>query len=254
MKKNTKRTAAAAAALLLAASVTAGSLFENPADLLSDDGGSAVVYQLSDGGDDDGAGAGGEENDGENRRRPGPREVLRRRILRLPLVVRLLVVLPLWGVGSAVLAAAGAAWALLSPFAGRVGGFALLLALLTLSFAAAAKAVFPDLPLKKIFSRRGLAALALGAAALAALDAVLGAAWAEYAGVKNAVLSVGFFLALSAALVPFALREQRRRAEALEKARSEAERAEAERKAREPLVFTDAAGSFAVRVDPARLK
>ncbi|MBQ9647978.1 MAG: hypothetical protein IJV43_06420, partial [Oscillospiraceae bacterium] len=156
---------------------------------------------------------------------------------------RLLVVLPLWALGTVILAAAGAAWTLLSPAMGKIAGFALMLALLLGAFVLAAKAAFPDLPVKKLPSRRSLVALLLGAAALSAADAVLGAAWADYEQAKNIALSVGFFLALSCAAVPFALREQKRR---LEKAASEAERA---KEAAKPstLVFTDGSGTFTVR-------
>lgn len=249
MKKRSKRTTAAAMALLTAAGLTTGSLFDSPADLLSDGGtDSALVLRLDNGADDGGDDAGpGEDESGESRRRSGPRAVLRERVLRLPLVLRLTVVLPLWALGSVLLTALSGLWTLVSPLLGRVGGWALLLLALAACFAGAAKAVFPDLPLKKIFSRRSLVALLLGASALTALDAVLAAAWADYAPVKNAVLSAGFFLALCAALVPFALREQRRRLAAAAEA---AERERAER-AREPLVFTDGVSTYTVRVPKA---
>lgn len=244
MKAKTKQAALTAAlALLTAASVTAGSLFDSPAALLSDDGGASASYSVgvgSGGADDDDAGAQEDDAD-EARRRGGLRAMLRRRILALPLAVRLLAVLPLWGVGTAILAAATAAWPLLQPVVGKIAGFALLLALLLGCFALAAKAAFPDLPLKKLLNRRSLMALALSAAGLALLDAVLGAAWGEYARWKNAVLSAAFFLALCAAAVPFALREQKRRlAEAA-----------APKPAPEPpktLTFTDAAGTFSVTI------
>ena len=243
MKKSAKRAAATTAvALLTAASVVTGSLFDTPAALLPDDGSPAIVYTMTaepDGAGDDDAGV-NEDESAETRKRGGIRAILRARILRLPLLVRLLVLLPLWALGTAILAAAGAAWPLLSPTLGKAAGFALLLALLAGSFALAAKAAFPDLPVKKLFSRRSLTALLLGATGLSVADAVLGAAWADYEQAKTIALSVGFFLALSCVAVPFALREQKRRLAA---------RAEPEPPAEpETLVFTDAAGTFTVRV------
>ena len=232
-----KKTAAVSAvALLTAASVMTGSLFDSPSALLPEDGGSAVVYNMTtglDGADDDDAGVNEDESE-ETRRRGGIRAVLRARILRLPLWVRLVVLLPLWALGSAILAAAGAAWGLLSPVMGRVAGFALLLALLVGAFVLAAKAVFPDLPVKKLLSRRSLVALLLGAAALSVADAVLGATWADYEQAKDVVLSVGFFAALSCAAVPFALREQKRRLAARPERPKQPDK----------LVFTDASGSL----------
>ena len=235
-----KKTAAVSAvALLTAASVTTGSLFSTPAALLANDG-AASAYTVSvdlDGADDD-AGAEQDEND-ETKKRGGVRASLRARILRLPLFVRLLVVLPLWALGSVLLAAAGAAWPLLAPVLGKVAAWALMLALLVGAFLLAAKAAFPDLPVKKLLNRRSLVALVLGASALAAADAVFVAVWAEYEQVKSIVLSVGFFAALSCAAVPFALREQKRRLRA--------PKAEPPKRP-DKLVFTDGAQTYTVRV------
>ncbi len=248
MKKSAKKAAVTSAlALLTAASVVTGSLFDSPAALLPDDGAPAVVYNMTtglDGADDDDAGAQEDESE-ETRRRGGIRAMLRMRILRMPLIVRMLVVLPLWALGSVILAAAGAAWTLLSPVLGKLAGFALLLALLAGSFALAAKAVFPDLPLKKLFSRRSLVALLLGAAGLTTADAVLPAVWAGYAQVRSIVFSAGFFAALCCVCVPFLLREQKRRLAAADKEAKQ--RAEAPKRP-EKLTFTDAGGTFTVQV------
>lgn len=244
MKKTAKKAAVTTAvALLTAASVVTGSLFETPAALLPDDGAPSIVYNMNtglDGADDDDAGLEADESE-ETRRRGGIRAVLRARILRLPLIVRLLVILPMWALGSAILAACGAAWTLLQPVLGKIAGFALMLALLVGTFLLAAKAVFPDLPVKKLLSRRNLVALLLGAAGLGVVDAALPAVWDGYEQVKDIVLSAGFFIALSCAAVPFALREQKRR---LSDAKAEAEK----RKAPEKLVFTDAGGTFTVAI------
>ena len=242
MNNKAKKTAAVTAiALLTAASVVTGSLFETPAALLPDDGAPAVVYNMTtglDGADDDDAGLDEDESE-ETRRRGGVRAVLRQRILQLPLFVRLFVILPMWALGSALLAAGGAAWTLLQPVLGKIAGFAVMLALLAGTFLLAAKAVFPDLPLKKLLSRRNLVALVLGAAGLTAADAVLDVAWMEYAQWKNVVLSAGLFLALSCAAVPFFLREQKRRLQ-----QNAAQKAEKPDK----LVFTDAGGTFSVTI------
>lgn len=243
MKKSAKRAAATTAvALLTAASVVTGSLFDTPAALLPDDGSPAIVYNMTagvDGADDDDAGVSEDESE-ETRRRGGIRAILRARILRLPLLARLLVILPIWALGTVILAAASAVWPLLSPVLGKVAGFALMLSLLIGSFVLAVKAVFPDLPIRKLLSRRSLVALLLGAAGLSVADAVLGAAWADYEQAKNIVLSVGFLIALSCAAVPFALREQKRRLTARTKPEQPAEP--------ETLVFTDAGGTFTVRI------
>ncbi len=250
MTKQVKKTAITGAiALLTAASVVTGSLFDSPAALLPEDGAPNVVYNMTtgfDGAEDDDAGAQEDESEEKNRR-GGVRAALRARILRLPLVVRLLVVLPLWALGSVLLAAAGAAWALLQPVLGQIAGFAVMLALLLGAFAVAMKAVFPDLPLRKLFSRRSLVALLLGASALTVADAALPAVWAEYAQAKNIVLSAGFFVALCCAAVPFALREQKRRLRGGARKKSAAQTEDKP----ETLTFTDAGGAFTVHVPTA---
>ncbi|MCR5825673.1 MAG: hypothetical protein K6G54_03820, partial [Oscillospiraceae bacterium] len=159
-------------------------------------------------------------------------------VLRLQLAVRLLVVLPLWALGTVLLAAAGAAGALLSPLLSRIALCALLLALLAGAFVTAAKTVFPDLPLKKVLRRRNLAALLLGASALTVVDAVLPLLWEEYGQVRGVVLSVGFFAALSCVTLSFALREQRRRLSA----------PPAPAKQPDSLLFTDGLETYRVRL------
>ena len=238
-------------ALLTAASVVTGSLFDSPAALLPDDGSApSIVYQVNnglDGAEDDDASASEDESE-ETRRRGGIRSMLRRRILALPLAVRLLVILPMWALGSAIIAAAGAAWGLISPALGHIAGFALLLALLAGCFVLAAKAMFPDLPVKKLLNRRSLVALLLGAAALALADAVLPAVWAGYEQVKSIVMAGGFFAALSCAAVPFALREQKRRLKSAGEAQAAAKEEAAVPKPPETLTFTDAGGTFTVTI------
>ncbi|MBQ9459612.1 MAG: hypothetical protein IJU66_06725 [Oscillospiraceae bacterium] len=241
MKKAKKAALTTVIALLTAASVVTGSLFESSAALLPDDASPSIVYNMTnglDGADDDDAGP-QEDESSETRRRGGVRAVLRARILKLPLFVRLFVILPLWAFGSVLLASLGAVWGMAQPVLGKIAGFALLLALLALCFLLCAKAVFPDLPVKKLLNRKSFVALLLGASGLSVLDAVLGAAWGEYEQMKTVILSAGFFAALCAAAVPFALREQKRRFRAVR---------EREEKKPKTLTFTDAGGTFQVTV------
>lgn len=235
--KEKKTAALAAVSLLTAASVTAGSLFPTPGALLSDDSPSTCMAVFPAGTDDDGGGT--EEDDGFELKRRGIRQALRARILRLPLAARLTVILPLWALGSVILAVAGAIWPLLSPMLGRFAGCALSLALLAGAFLAAAKTVFPGLPVKRIFNRCSLTALLLSAAALSLADAVFTAVWEDYGQAKNIVLSAGFFTALSCVTAAFVLRARKRRPDA-----------PAPKQAPQPecLIFTDGAATYTVRV------
>ena len=236
-------------ALLTAASVTVGGLFNDPAALLQEDElKPGVVYVMDNSADDDDGGA--QQEDETEKRRGGVRAALRRRILALPLIVRMVVVLPLWAVGWALTAAMAALWtSALSPLAAKLFGALLMFGMLALVFALAVKAIFPDLPLRKIFSRRSLVALAIGALALFAADLVLPILWTEYERAKALVTAAGMLIVLTPTVTAFSLREQKRRREQLKKAAEEERRAQEEaKKLPDVLEFTDAGGSFTVRV------
>lgn len=100
------------------------------------------------------------------------REQIRVRIQKLPLPVRALIVLPLWGIGEIVNVLVTALIA--SP----VGRFLMLLLLeigLILGlFALIWKLLFPDIPLRKVFSKKNIPWLIAGAALLAVADFLLG--------------------------------------------------------------------------------
>ncbi len=242
-----RRAAASAAALLTAASLTVGGLFRSPGDLLRRDadvpGPAYTDTLLTD--DDDGDDGDTDELDTEEklRRRGGARALLRERLLRLPVAVRLLVLLPLWCCGSGLMALGGAVWSGASPWLQGLLGFVLSAALLAGGFLLAARAVFPDLPLKKILKgRRTLPLLLLAALALTAADRILAAAWPEYGGVRQAIMACGYLLLLGSAVVGFTLREQRRRA--LLPAPAPAPLPEPA--APEKLYFTDPGGDFSI--------
>ena len=201
-----KLTLAATVALLTAASVTVGGMFDSPAAILDDEAKPLVAY-VSDGAEDDGDAEAGEENSEKTRRRASVSA--REAILRLPLAVRLLVVLPLWALGTTVTALLGTLAA--SPIGQAALNMLLIFAVFAALFTLAAKAVFPDLPLKKILNRRSLTGLLFGALTLGALDAVLPLVWEPYEEARRAVLAVGTLALLGAAMLHFSLREQRRR-------------------------------------------
>ncbi len=214
-KKEKKVLISSTVALLTATSVMVGALFDAPDPLLAQQDPSPKVVCLDGDGLDDGADedAGQEEDDTEkSRRRVGLRAAMRERILQLPLFVRLLVVLPLWLIGWTLCALAGTLWAaVLSPILGHVVGALLLFAALFCVFCLSAKAVFPDLPLKKIVNRRSILTLLLGALTLGIADAALPLVWDGYDRIARVVQAVGSLLLTGGAVTAFSLREQRRR-------------------------------------------
>lgn len=215
-----KKAAAAAVAVTASASLLIGGLFSSPAALVEEEEllPGPVYSDDADPGPGEDAeeeleAAEEEEEEEEEEQAPaGARARLRQKILQLPLLIRLLVILPLWAVGWLLLTGLSALWGLvLSPVLGKAVAWLLLLAALVGAFVLAAKTVFPDLPVKKILNRRSLLGLVIGAVLLGAADCVLPLVWDGYGRVEAIVRLVGIGLVFGTVTVSFALREQRRR-------------------------------------------
>ena len=206
-KKTEKRIKAGAAATVAAAAVLMGSVFDTPDELSGDgcaDSPAAITDVLLEdaaSGDDGGA---ADMEDEDSRRRRGA-AAIRRWFLALPAPVRSLVGLPLWGAGRGILALFSTLGAALAPAAGKVLGFLLTCALVIAAFALTAKAVCPDMPLKKILSRKNLTALLAGMAALGLADAVVPLFWDGWDKVANLFSALGT-LCLLAGVTAFFVR------------------------------------------------
>ena len=245
-KKKHRRAAATAVAAVTSAGVVMGGMFADPDDLLNgnDDGGSSITVtdtytpDAADGGDDVDDAAAGDEED-ESRRR-GIRNRARQWIWRLPYGVRAVIGVPLWALGWLIITGCTALWTgVLSPVFGTVLGWVLTAAVLLGAFAPIGKALFPDLPLKKIVNKRNFLALIIGAAVLAVADNVFPLFWDGYAKIAGAVRAVGSAGLLGGVTAVFAKRERRRRKRQAEKAALAEEKekpetmAQARRRARE---------------------
>lgn len=246
-EKEKKAAVTSAVAVAAAASLIAGSLMDSPRELLEGEGASPepIVRDLAewdDGVDDEDLDE-EESQDEEDRKRGGLRSLMRARILRLPLAVRLLFVLPAWAVGSLLLTGGSALFSALAPAAGQVLGAILMAAVLFGAFLLAAKAVFPDLPLKKILNRRTVPALCIAGVLLAALDALLPLVWADYAGWRNALRAIALLAVLTALVIAFARREGKRR-RALAAGKAEAKRRREEGR----FIATDEAGTYEIPI------
>ena len=233
-------------AALTALGLTVGSLFDSPSDLLQDDPATVLVSVQPDAAPDGGDGGDGDAetlDESERKRRGGVKATLREQILSVPLALRLLVVLPLWLLGSGVSIFATALWTAASPFLEQLLGSLLLLAALFGAFLLAAKAIFPDLPLKKLLRPRTVAWLLLGGLTLSVTDQALLALVEGYARTRAWVVGGGFLVLLAVGVVGFSLREQKRRMLAVT--------APTEDVPEEPnvVVFDAPGGSFAIRRD-----
>ena len=197
-KQDKKKLAAAGTAVVTAGALVVSGLFAEPAELLENDAPEGIVetelMELED-----------EEAPGERR---GLRQRLRGRILALPMALRLTVLLPLWALG----------WGLgqLLPILIKPLGLG---AAALGAAAAAAKVLHPELPLRKILSRRSFGIALLITGLLYAANALLPLVWEEYerfSMLLSAVLTLGGGTAL---LWPHARREEPPREETMAEAR-----------------------------------
>ena len=231
-KKRHRQAAATAVAAVTSAGVVMGGMFASPDDLLNGGGGDDGAISVTDTYSPD-AGASGDDLDDdadvgdseEDTRRRGVCARFRQWVWRLPYGVRALVGVPLWALGWLIITGATALWSgVLSPAFGTILGWIVTAAVLLGALALTGKALFPDLPLKKIVNKRNFLALLLGTLVLAVADNVVPLFWDGYAKIALAVRAVGSAGLLGGVTAVFAKRERRRRKRLAEKAaRKEAE-------------------------------
>lgn len=216
-----RRAATTAVAAVTSAGVVMGGLFSSPDDLMNGGDGDDAPVPLTDTVAPDAGGAGGDDLDDdaedgdaedETRRRGGLRARARQWIRQWPAGVRALVGVPLWALGWLVITLATAAWnGVLSPLFSTVLGWVLTAAALLGAFALTGKAMFPDLPLKKILTKQNFLALLIGTAALGIANAVIPLFWDGYGKIAELVRAVGSAALLGTVTALFARRENRRR-------------------------------------------
>ena len=247
-KKKNGRAAATAVAAVTAAGVLIGGAFSSPDELL-DDGPDAIVQTLAMGApaESDG-GPGGDGGEEEDERGRGLSGTVHRLVRAAPLGVRVCVGLPLWALGTLMIALASSLWsAVLSPLAATVLGWLGVALLAALIFALAAKTLFPELPLKKILNRRSLLTILLLSLAFGVLDALLPFFWEDYKALSQVLKLAGSLICTGVPVAFFARRHLRRLAEAAAAAEpEEPDMAEREREARR--LVTELADSVCPRL------
>ena len=215
------KAAASAVAAVTAAGVLVGGSFADPDDILSD-GPDAIVQSLdTDSQIDEDGGAGPGEGEEEEESRRGLKGGVRRVVRAAPVELRALVAVPLWAVGTVVIALFSGLWTtVLSPVAATALawlGFALMAILI---FALAAKTVFPNMPLKKILNKRSILTIVALCFACGVLDSVLPFFWEDYLKLSKLLKIVGSLLCTGVP-VAFFVRRHKRKAAALEEVEAE---------------------------------
>ncbi len=152
-KKDKTAVTASALAAIAAAGLTLGTLFSSPSDLLNKEFFLTPPFEITDTvlNDDSSDGPDVSPEEEQEKKQRGVRASLRRLFLKLPIGVRAFAGVPIWGIGRILLA-------LLVPLIQNILAPAWMtilkyLCIAGLIFAAmifSVKAVFPDVPLKKI--------------------------------------------------------------------------------------------------------
>ena len=178
-----------ASALLVALSLLTSAAFNAPADILDEHPDTHVSnppivmdideYVNTDVDDDDDA-------DEQKSSKLGVMARFRQAVLSLPSPVRLLIITPLWLIGTGLMTLITSVWNTLfaSPLGAFIASFAIGFAVLTGLFAVTAKTLFPDVPLRDILTKRNVLILAVGAVILSGLDAAMPLFWEKYPAVS----------------------------------------------------------------------
>ena len=185
-KKKAKRVAVAAG---LAAAVLVGSLFSGPEDITGSNAEeifnpTPVVMDVN---AFDAADVQDEEPAPEEAKKTGIKARLRAAILSMPKWARVTVMVPLWGLGYALLLLGSFLKVALTPFAGVILSALLGIAAMVGLFGVTAKLLFPDMPWSKIFSKTNLIVLFVTGALLAVADVIVPHYYKGYPYVAAAV-------------------------------------------------------------------
>ena len=191
-KKLKKRIAAGTATAVTAASLLTNSVVADPADLLKDPPAdtpeNSHVYVMEDM-------AGRSYILETDQYEPYTwKEKLCIRMQKLPLPVRSLVLLPLWGIGEVLSTLFTSIWS--SPIGHAILHFLLEIGILIGLFVLVFKLLFPNVPLKTLFSKKNLPWILLGAAVITAADVILGFVWDQWKIWRIVLMALCAFLVL----------------------------------------------------------
>ena len=196
-KKGASGVAASAVATVTAAGVLVGGAYSSPEELMND-GPAPVVDTLinSDApADDGGLGPSDFEEEmagAEDEEKRGVHAAVRKRMRKAPMRVRAMVGVPLWILGTIAIMALSTLWTgVLSPAAMLLLSWVGIALLAVLIYTLAVKAVFPDMPLKKILNKRSIVGIGILCLIFGVLDAALPLFWEDYAALSKILKLVG---------------------------------------------------------------
>ena len=132
------------------------------------------------------------------------RQTTRKYILKIPVKLRMVLCVPLWIMGNALLFMAEfLVRTLLTPLGHLVLGFLLQTLILMAIIAVCIKILFPDLPWSKIFSRKTILSVIIGSAIMSIADAVIPLFWDQYKAYRRLSKLILGFVAILLIMKPF---------------------------------------------------
>ena len=195
--KNRKKIALSLIASLTSVSVLLGGVFDSSQDLLKDypQTPKAVIETIDDYTRDDLE----EANEKESYR-----QKLKKLIYKIPAKVRVVFFLPLWILGSLIIASADFLFkTLIAPFASLIISFLLQTLLLFLIIGICIKIMFPDLPWSKIFNKKLFLSVLFGSIFMSACDLIVPHFWKDYSFYRNISRFVLGLIVILIILKPF---------------------------------------------------
>ena len=185
---------------LVVLSLLSGLAFSGPADINQDSAGTnlnqpPIVMEI-----DDYVNSEVDDDDDADEQKGTKSSVVakfRQAVLRLPSSVRLLIITPLWALGTALMTAVTILWNVIfsSPLGAFIASFAVGFAVLFGLFAITAKMLFPNLPLRKLLSKRNILVLGIAALLLSIIDSWAPNYWQHYPAAAAAVkLGIAVFV------------------------------------------------------------
>jgi len=117
-------------------------------------------------------------------------EMLRSWIIRLPVAVKAVFLLPLWALGAIPVTLATAAFTAMAPIWSQILGVLLQAGILTGVFLGAYKLLFPHRKVKDLFKKRNFRWIALGAGAVSVANIVLTTAWTGWPMIRAIAMTV----------------------------------------------------------------
>lgn len=142
-----------------------------------------------------------DDEDQAEQKKGGIIQRMKQAVLGLPLGVRLLVITPLWLLGTALMTVASIFFKIL--IASPIGAFVLTAlvswGVLVGVYAVTAKTLFPDVPMSKILSKGHIATLGVVALVIAGIDAAAPLLWNKYP-LMSGLVKLGIGAAAIAAL------------------------------------------------------